>query len=310
MDKRKLSKISRPCATPDILEMGRQLANCATHIVTAELVEDKKILLLNFFKIKSLAGGNTEAEFRTFLSHEDYITQDLKASKTKWITGTFARMQNFALFNYVWDDRQHKVEYRSNAVMRSDNDLRITKDFFTEYIDEKDKYGPWDAIHKFQQGVLDRKLAERHKKETDKIDAVMDPIIDPPKEFEDWVWETGMSFSRYLIYKEEKKGEAVCECTHCKKIGTVKRKDIRLRNNEKGTCPFCGSRVTIKARGMMPGQIRDERWFLYVDRMEKGFALRYFRAVRSIRSDKYVDFLIDKSRVEAREYEPIQNRMV
>ena len=47
-----------------------------------------------------------------------------------------------------------------------------------------------------------------------------------------------MSFSRYLIYKEEKKGEAVCECTHCKKIGTVKRKDIRLRNNEKGDMPF------------------------------------------------------------------------
>lgn len=97
----------------------------------------------------------------------------------------------------------------------------------------------------------------------------MDPIKAPPKQFEDWVWETGMSFSRYLIYKEEKKGEAVCECTHCGKIGTVKRKDIRLRNNEKGTCPFCGSRVTIKARGVMPAQLLDERWFLYVDPTEK-----------------------------------------
>lgn len=90
MDKRKISKISRPCAAPDILEMGSRLANCATHIVTAELVEDKKILLLNFFKTNSLASGNTEAEFRTFLSHEDYITQDLKTSKTKWITGASA----------------------------------------------------------------------------------------------------------------------------------------------------------------------------------------------------------------------------
>ena len=85
-----------------------------------------------------------------------------------------------------------------------------------------------------------------------------------------------MSFSRYLIYKEEKKGEAVCECTHCKKIGTVKRKDIRLRNNEKGICPFCGSRVTIKARGKMPGQISDERWFLYVDPMERDSPLDIF----------------------------------
>ena len=298
MDKRKLSKISRPCAAPDILEMGSRLANCATHIVTAELVEDKKILLLNFFKTNSLASGNTEAEFRTFLSHEDYITQDLKTSKTKWITGAFERMQNFTLFDYVWDSHRHKGEYRSNAVMRSDDDLKIVEDFFKEYIDREDKYRPWTGIHRFQQGVLDRKLAARHKKETDKIDAVMDPIKAPPKQFEDWVWETGMSFSRYLIYKEEKKGEAVCECTHCGKIGTVKRKDIRLRNNEKGTCPFCGSRVTIKARGVMPAQLLDERWFLYVDPTEKGFVLRYFRAYRRIQSDKYVDFLVNNSRIE------------
>lgn len=298
MDKRKLSKIPRPCADPDILEMGRRFSNCATRIVTAELIEDKKILLLNFFRIKSLAGGNTEAEFRTFLSHEDYITQDLKTSKTKWITGTFAGMQNFTLFNYVWDDRQHKGEYRTNAVMRSDNDLRITNDFFSEYISERDKYGPWDAIHKFQQGVLKRKLMKRRKKETDKIDAVMNPIKDPPKEFEDWVWETGMSFARYLIYKEVEKGKALCECTHCKKIGIVDRKNIRLRNNEKGICPFCGSRVTIKAKGRMPARTHDERWFAYVDPTKDGFVFRYFKAHQSMRSDRYVDMLINKGRIE------------
>lgn len=303
MDKRNLSKIERPVATECVMNMANRITACATHVVTAELIENKKILLLNFFKIKDLAKGNTEAEFRTFLSHEDYITQDLNTSKTKWITGTFERMQNFTLFDHVWDDRCHKWEYRLNAVMRSDNDSGIVENFFKEYIDREDKYIPWEGIHRFQQGVLDRKLAARHKKETDKIDAVMDPIKNPPKEFEDWVWERGMSFSRYLIYKEEKKGEAVCECTHCKTIRTVKRKDIRLRNNEKGICPFCGSRVTIKARGMMPGRISDERWFLYVDPMEKGFVLRYFRAVRRIRSDKYIDLLIDKSRIEQHVFE-------
>lgn len=130
MDKRRLSKIPRPCATSEVLEIGRLHTNCATHIVTAELVEDKKILLLNFFKIKSLAGGNTEAEFRTFLSHEDYITQDLKTSKTKWITGTFERMQNFSLFDYVWDKKEHKGFYRQNTVIKSEQDLQIINDFF------------------------------------------------------------------------------------------------------------------------------------------------------------------------------------
>lgn len=298
MDKRKLSKIPRPYATPDILEMGRQLENTVYHIVTAELIEDKKILLLNFFRIKSLDGGNTEAEFRTFLSHGDYITQDLKTSKTKWLTASFAGMWNFSFTEYLWDPKLEKSSYKVNVHIRSVEEAKTIEEFFKEYVEPDDKYLPWTAIHRFQKEVLDRRLEAKHRKETDKIDAVMDPIQDPPQEFEDWVWETGMSFSRYLIYKEEKKGEAVCECTHCKKIGTVKRKDVRLRNNEKGTCPFCGSRVTVKARGMMPARIRDERWFLYVDPMEKGFVLRYFQAVRIIRSDKYAEFLIDKSRVE------------
>lgn len=112
-----------------------------------------------------------------------------------------------------------------------------------------------------------------------------------------------MSFSRYLIYKEEKRGKAVCECTHCKKVDVVDRKDIRLRNNEKGICPFCGSRVTIKARGRMPAQILDERWFLYVDPTETGFVLRYFKANRHIRSDSYIDMLINKGRIEQSVYE-------
>ncbi|MCC2703352.1 hypothetical protein LK481_19115, partial [Erysipelatoclostridium ramosum] len=72
-------------------------------------------------------------------------------------------------------------------------------------------------------------------------DVVMNPIKDAPKEFFDWVWNTGMSFARYLIYKEAEKGKALCECTHCKTTEIVDRKNIRLRNNEKGICPFCGS---------------------------------------------------------------------
>lgn len=129
MDKRNLSKIERPVATECVVNMANRIAACATHVVTAELIENKKILLLNFFKIKDLAKGKTEAGFRTFLSHEDYITQDLNTSKTKWITGTFERMQNFTLFDYVWDDRRHKGEYRLNVVMRSDNDSGIVEDF-------------------------------------------------------------------------------------------------------------------------------------------------------------------------------------
>lgn len=215
MEKRKLSAIPRPSATKEMIEVADRLGGMR-HIVTADLVDDKKILLLNFFEIKALKNGKTEAAFRTFLSHDDYITQDLKTSKVKWITGSFDRMDNFSLMDYAYNQQEHKSSYRLNVFMRSDEELKIVKYFFREYSRTDDKYSPWVEIHRFQQEVLDKRLAEKHKKETDKIDVVMNPIKDAPKEFFDWVWNTGMSFARYLIYKEVEKGKALCECTHCK----------------------------------------------------------------------------------------------
>lgn len=61
----------------------------------------------------------------------------------------------------------------------------------------------------------------------------MEPIKEAPKEFFDWIWDKGMSFSRYLIYKEIKPGVAEVECTHCGHIGTVSRTEYRLRHNER-----------------------------------------------------------------------------
>lgn len=302
MDKRKLSKIPREQATPEMMKVAERLGG-RSHIATASLIEDKKILQLTFYRTDQLREGKPEADFRTFLSDSDYITQDLKVSKVKWLTSSFSGMWNFSLLDYVWDSKNNKSSYRENVFIWSDEELKIMEDFFNKYINPEDEYKPWSAIHRFQCEVKEKRLAAKHKKETDKIDAVMNPIKDAPEEFFDWVWEKGMSFSRYLIYKEEKRGKAVCECTHCKEVGVVDRKDIRLRNNEKGICPFCGSRVTIKARGRMPAQILDERWFLYVDPTETGFVLRYFKANRRIRSDSYIDLLINKGRIEQSVYE-------
>ena len=182
--------------------------------------------------------------------------------------------------------------------MRSDEELKMVKDFFREYSTPDDEYGLWTGIHRFQQEVLDKRLAKKHKKESDKIDVIMNPIKDAPKEFFDWVWDTGMSFARYLIYKEVKKGKALCECTHCKKTGIVDRKKVKSGTMREGICPFCGSRVTIKAKGRMPAQTHDERWFVYVDPTKDGFVFRYFHAHQLMKSDGYLDVAIHKKRIE------------
>lgn len=66
MEKRKLSTLPRPEATAEMVEMADRLDGME-HIVTAELVEDNKILLLNFYEVSKLKKGKTEAAFRTFL---------------------------------------------------------------------------------------------------------------------------------------------------------------------------------------------------------------------------------------------------
>lgn len=297
MEKRKLSAVPKKEATSDMLEIAERLGGMS-HIVTAELIEDNKILLLYFYEIETLRQGKTEAAFRTFLLHNDYITQDLKTQRVKWKTASFCMINNFSLWDSKWNKEKEKYEYRELVFIRTNEEQKMIADFFADYAAETERMFPWDRVYAFQEAVKERKLAERHKKETDIIDAAMEPIKDAAKEFFDWVWEEGMKFSRYLIYKDSGKGKVECECTYCKKTGVVNRKSLRLKNNEKGVCPFCGSPVTAKAKGRLAYENKDERWFAYIDPTENGFVFRYFLAVRILHNDKYIYGSVNKSRTK------------
>lgn len=287
MDKRKLSAIPRDNATEDMLEIARKLENIY-HIVTARLIEDEKILLLNFYEVSRLKEEKTEAVFRTFLSADDYITQDLKQSNTKWLTASFHNMDRFTIADNCCNEKKKQYESISRILIRSEGERKIIENFFAEYKKTEPKLNyyyfdypePWESVRRFQQKVMDKRLEARHRKETDLIDAKMEPLQEPPQEFFDWIWETGMSFSRYVLYKEAKRGKAECWCTYCNQQAIVDRKEVRLRNNEKGKCPACGSSVTFKAKGKLAARNRDERWFAYVDSQADGFIFRYFHAVR------------------------------
>lgn len=296
MDKKRLSRIPRKHASAEMLETAERL-NGLRHIMTAELDETGKILIIYAYRISELKKGHTEAEFRTFLSEDDYITQKLNTDKVKWLTASFRYMDHFEFMEYVWNNVED--HYRECVYIWSSEDKKCIQKFFSKYAKKGDKHSPWTELYRFQDAVMDMRLNKRRKKETDAIDAAMAPFEEPPAEFTDWIWEHGMSFSRYLIYKETARGKAECECTYCKGRGIVSRKDIRLRNNEKGVCPFCGSRVTFKARGKMPGRIHDERWFMYVDPAAGDFTIRYFHAKRTVKSDNYIDIISgNKNRVE------------
>lgn len=288
MDKRKLAAVPREPATEAMIDTARRLCGIK-HIVTARYHEDMKILQLTFYEVRMLISGKPDAAFRTFLSDSDYITQDLKVSKVKWLTASFAMMDGFLYEHSHWNDKTNRWEYTPAVYINSKQDLQAMERFFHDDIRPEDSLRgiyPWVAIARFQTRVMDNRLEARHKKETDIIDKLMEPIMDAPQDFYDWVWETGMGFSRYVIYQEVEKGVAECECTYCKKTGRVDRKTIRMRNNEKGACPFCGSKVTYKAKGRLASRTVDERWFAYVDPQPDGFVMRYFYAMRELNGDE------------------------
>lgn len=275
MDKRKLAKIAKAEAGAEMIDIAKRLSNYS-YIVTAELVCDKKILLLTFFGTETLKKGETGAEFRTFFSETDYITQDLTVSNTKWRTGSFAN-GNRHLREY--DYNAHR--FRDNVFMFSEKDGNLIQNLFKDYApDPPDNESFLSAIYNFQQAVMNNRLRERHKDECAEIDAIMNTVKGVPWEFYKWISDEATGFSRYLIYKDIKRNTAECECTHCKGKITVDRRKVILKNNAEGICPMCGSKVIYKAKGKLPCGFSDSIWTAYVDRTKNGFLLRFFYTSR------------------------------
>lgn len=280
MEKRKLAKIPSEEASDEMVRFSDRATG--THIITTREIE-KDLLMLNFYPIKGLKKGKKEAQIRTFFSKNDYITQDLTTEKVKWLTAAFDRMDCISLYKYHWD-RETGNRYTPNMLFWTDSDIDRMRKFFKEWSTEKDDKD-WTAVTRFQDMVKQRRLDEKHAKETNPIDAVMETVKEIPEDFKKWVSEKAMSFSRYLIYSARSKNEALAHCTYCNGTTLIDRTKIRLRNNEKGICPLCGSPVTIKARGRMPMHIWDERIVSFIEPREEGFLWRYFTAHREVKPE-------------------------
>lgn len=281
MEKRKLAKIPREEATDEMVRFSERAAG--THIVTTKDIE-KDLLMVTFYPIRNLKKGEKSAQLRTFFSKNDYISQDLTTEKVKWLTAAYDRMYDISLYEHHWDYKESTGRWTPNMFFWTDADIDRMRSFFKEWSTEKD-VRDWTAVTRFQDMVRQKRLDERHAKETNPIDALMETVKEIPDEFKNWVSEKAMSFSRYLIYSTRSKNEALVHCTHCNGVTRVDRTKIRLRNNEKGICPLCGSSVTIKARGRMPAHIYDRRIVSFIEPREEGFLWRYFTAHREVKPD-------------------------
>ena len=143
----------------------------------------------------------------------------------------------------------------------------------------------WEAFESFQNDVIQRRLMQRHKKETDRIDQKMELIPELPEGFQKWAHDTAMADKRYLIYEAGKKKILRGYCTSCKKEISINTKLIKPRNKQRGKCPTCGGEVTFIPKGYFPTYQRDSKWACLIQKVETGIVLRYFHIHQEIQRD-------------------------
>lgn len=278
MNKKDLSKIRRPEAPEAALRLAERIEE--KYLVTGSCIElsGEKILLLNFFERSQLMMKKKEAAFRTFISQEDYITQDLQVTTIKWKTGSLKN-----LIGWVWwnpDRKGHDVAFVSES------DFNCVKTFTTEQL-HKTNDSAWEAIRDFQDDVLARRLEARHKRETDRIDRKMEIVPPEPVGFNDWVHDTAMADKRYLIYDYAgKKKVTHGYCTNCRKTAKIDVLTVQPKNKKQGKCPLCGHDVTFIPKGYFPVRQRDHKWVCLIQPVKNGIVARYFHTALEISRDE------------------------
>ncbi len=231
MDKKALRKIPVEEADDLVIRTARLAVSDCKYVVSAAVKDG--MLIMTFYGIEAVKCGATHPVMRTFHTKDDYITQDLMSEKAHWLTGSFYMMDcTIRPYGWIWSKNEGIL-----SDFRSKDDLETVMEYFRDYMsaDEGDeRRDVWCRIERCQSDIKARRLEERHKKELEYTDRLMATVQEAPKDFFDWVWNTGMEFSQYMIYKDIGKGMAECECLVCRRTGKVKRSEIWMRNNEKG----------------------------------------------------------------------------
>lgn len=279
MNKREFAKVPRPEATDEMILLAERSENIE-YIATAEniVIADEKILLLNFFKRSQLIQKKTGAALRTFLSHDDYITQDLTVTRTKWKTGCFR-----SLFEWrFWNSRPGE----QSIIFHADNDYQTVRKYMSRYLGGVNR-NVWDALECFQDDVMERRLIDRHRKETDRIDRKMELVPEKPEGFDKWAHDKAMGDKRYLVYTTGKQKILSGYCTSCRKTVEIDTQSVKPRNKRRGTCPACGGEISFIPKGYFPSYQRDDKWVCLIQKIETGIVTRYFHVFQEIQRDNH-----------------------
>lgn len=261
MNKRILAKI-KPAKAPVQMTLAD---HGAKYVVNAEYLED--LLCVTFFEVREQQDTCAGPKLRTFFdfSNDDYITQDMSSSKTKWLTG---KIDAVTSTDYWRMDRRFVIDEESKKIIE---DAFPADDPSTHWI---------VRIYKWQNGILKKRREERYKAELAPTDEVMKLVPELPAGFEHWAEYEGMRRFNVIPYTYTDRKIVPAYCPVCDTELNFDKRKMTIRRGERASCPSCGTEGKLLP---LSADFNPERWKMHwvaiiqrINGSNNGFVIRYF----------------------------------
>lgn len=221
--------------------------------------EEDGILKVGVFTRASIAEGQSEPDFTTFIDRKekDWISYNHK-------DGSWSKAMIFNL-----PVKTERGESYGSYTWSSKKEDKIVREYLGTFGDIR------RAVREYQVEKREEQLKRRHKSELDKIDEFMQTVPEEPKDFKAWILKSAFRRNTYLLMKPGKVKEVYC--TYCKKMVPIK--GDKPKHNEEGVCPGCKSIATWKSYGRQ-NVIKDSKNVCLLQRTTDGdqYVLRVYRA--------------------------------
>lgn len=204
------------------------------------------VLEIAIFTWGRIVSGENEPTYRVFLHDGKYDTWETEAEK--WRT---------ANIEHLWDFREKSEEEKAayGTYWYKEHDRKLIVDFTGS---EKQD---------INSAVLEWQQYEKHRGETEVIDAAMSLIPDIPKDFEKWAFTDAVP--QYMHYEY---GKRIGLCTCCGKHHELKEQP---KYGKEGTCPGCKRKVQYRTY-KKKGRIHDWEYAALIQKIQGGYVLRFF----------------------------------